>query len=315
MFIYDKTMDKATLPKFILEEKIDAPNLYIPSNELSSAINVALTLGQPLLLTGEPGTGKTQLAFHLTNFFNLGEPIVFNTRTTSSAKDLFYKYDALKHFQYSQSSNNAELSDDDIEKRFIRYQALGKAIKIASEERKRSIILIDEIDKAPRDLPNDILSALERLEFEVPEINKIEENRIKADNAFRPIIILTSNSEKNLPDAFLRRCIYFHVEFPSGEQLTEIIQNKIHDLNNDELSSILKHFNLIRETCQNKKPATSELLFWVLFLKKREFDIVRLDDISSLSDDEKEILQSSYSVLAKTLEDYKTICKSLSKSI
>lgn len=304
--IYDKSKQFSDLPNFIIDNRINDPELYQPSQKLIDAVNVALSLGQPLLLTGEPGTGKTQLAYHLAHYFQLKQPIVFNVKTTSSANDLFYKYDALKHFQYNQV-NTDSLSNEQIEDNFIEYQALGKAINIAVKQKKRSIVLIDEIDKAPRDLPNDILGAIERLEFEVPEVNKIGDLKITTDHEYRPIIILTSNSEKSLPDAFLRRCVFFHIEYPTREELKNIIHKKIHNLNNSELDCITIHFEKIRGICQNKKPATAELLMWISYLQKREFIIGKLGGSSPLTSIDKEILKSSYSILSKSKEDLKTL--------
>ncbi|MEM6699885.1 MAG: MoxR family ATPase, partial [Bacteroidota bacterium] len=195
----------AQLPDFSVNENLNNPVLYTPSDALKSAVNVALALGQPLLVTGEPGTGKTQLAYHVAHFFGLGGPLIFNAQTTSVANNLFYNYDALGHFQYNQNHREA-LSTEELEKKFIHYNALGEAIR----RNKRMVVLIDEIDKAPRDLPNDLLFAIESLSFRVSEINK----SFQASTTKRPIIIITSNSEKNLPDAFMRRVVYHHIKFP-----------------------------------------------------------------------------------------------------
>ncbi len=285
------------LPGFEYNARLNDPSLYKPSTELVNAVNVALALGQPLLLTGEPGTGKTQLAHHIAWFFKLGKPLVFNAQTTSSASDLFYKYDALGHFQYSQ--NNAEtLSPDELERRFIRYQGLGAAI----QSDKRQVVLIDEIDKAPRDLPNDVLAAIEDLEFGVPEIGK----SYKTQTEKRPIIIITSNSEKNLPDPFLRRVVYFHIPFPDAAALLEIVSSKVDGYTSEELAQLVQHFERIR-TDKNLKlkklPATAELIFWTMLLKKFQFKVAKLSDTRKLSAEEKEHLLTSYSVLAKTKED------------
>ena len=293
-------------------ENQNNPSLYLPSDGLVDAVNVALTLGQPLMLTGEPGTGKTQLAFHIAHFFGLGKPLRFNSQTTSTATDLFYTYDALGHFQYNQNSDIA-LNDAAIEQKFIHYNALGAAI-IANE---RKVVLIDEIDKAPRDLPNNVLAAIEDLEFSIPQINKT----YKAEKAKRPIIIITSNSEKNLPDAFLRRVVYFHIDFPDTETLLSILAlksldasvfdgksageiEKIKSKEQDKLKPLVAHFESIRNGLKLKKqPATAELIFWMKFLHKSGFDITKLANVGSISDKEKSILLTSYSVLAKNKDD------------
>jgi len=300
--VYKKTNAPIELPPNQTNPRLEDPKLYIPSEGLQNAVNVALALGQPLLITGEPGTGKTRLADHIAWVFNLGKAIVFNAQTTSTAKDLFYKYDALGHFQYSQTSKEL-LSDDEIEKRFIEYQGLGKAI----HSQKRSLVLIDEIDKAPRDLPNDVLAALEKLEFKVSELKN---KTIKADQANKPIIIMTSNSEKNLPDAFLRRVIYYHIPFPNNKMLLEILQAKTNGLEDIHLSAAIQHFENIRKgrkTKLRKNPATAELLYWVLLLQKLNFDCSKLDDLETLSETEKKNLEISYSVLAKNKEDLATL--------
>ncbi|MCO6474974.1 MAG: MoxR family ATPase [Phaeodactylibacter sp.] len=293
------------LPKITLNEKINDPRLYLPPKGLVGAVNVAINLGQPLLLTGEPGTGKTQLAHHVAHYFKLGKVVVFNAQTTSTAKDLFYRYDALGHFQYSQTQAEP-LTPEQVEEKYIRYQALGAAIRSQS----RRVVLLDEIDKAPRDLPNDVLAALEELRFDVPEVGKSFETTI--DN--RPLIIMTSNSEKNLPDAFLRRVAYFHIEFPTPEDLLRILRQKLDGFDsesgNKQLDAIIEHFNMIRAKDKvklKKPPATAELIQWAALLRKMDFDASRLANLKGLSGEEREQLGLSYSVLAKNKDDLKAL--------
>ena len=293
--IYRKTGQSA-LPEFQSNPKLNDPALYIPSDALVDAVNVALTLGQPLLLTGEPGTGKTQLAYHIAHYFGLGSPLVFTAQTSSTAMDLFYKYDALGHFQFNQNSRDP-LSIEELENRFIRYNALGEAIRT----QKRAVVLIDEIDKAPRDLPNDVLFAIEKLKFRVPELDKSYESVANV----RPIIILTSNSEKNLPDAFLRRVIYYHIPFPSSEDLLKILNTKTEGIAQEDLAKAIAHFSDIRDMKLKKSPATAELIFWVLLLQKVGFPISKLG--GTLTEAEKETLRLTYSVLAKNKEDLQSL--------
>ncbi len=299
MHLY-KTEGKGSLPLFQQNQNLNNPALYRPSKPLADAVNVALMMGQPLLLTGEPGTGKTQLAFHIAHFFGMDAPLVFNVQTSSTASELFYKYDALAHFQYNQN-NKVQLTPADLEARFIHYNALGEAIKL----KKRVVVLIDEIDKAPRDLPNDVLYALENLCFKVPEINKYYESQ----SEYKPIIIMTSNSEKNLPDAFMRRVVYFHIPFPSPEDLLAILNAKTSGLNKEELSTIIKHFMKIRGLKFRKLPSTAELIYWVFFLQKLDFPFHKLS--GGLNMDDREKLLMSYSILAKNKEDHDILTKNI----
>jgi len=292
------------LPEPALKGK-DAWAGYEADEDLEAAVNVSLLLGQPLLLTGEPGTGKTQLPFHLSNQFGWGDPLVFEAKSSSTYRDLFYTYDALGRFH---ARDIKEASKD--AKDYIEYNALGLAIlrtrkksdiekylgakqKQTHDGPKPSVVLIDEIDKAPRDFPNDILREIENRYFKVPEID-LEE--IKADPAHRIAVVITSNSEKNLPPAFLRRCTFFHIKPPDDTKLLQILQNRIGDMATGAFfEEALRFYNQVLGAGLEKRPATAELIAWVAYLRARQ--------VSDLSD--KEILRTSLTTLAKSEEDLK----------
>lgn len=305
------------LPAMPHPEAREAPGGYRAPPGLTDAVNVSLALGQPLLVTGEPGTGKTRLAHSVAHELSLGVPLVFNTKTTSTARDLFYRYDVLGHFHAAQFIRLQDAGAEPLTAHpFIEFTALGLAIlRVADPARvrpylpagfagvtsRRSVVLIDEIDKAPRDLPNDILHEIDRMAFEVRETGE----RFEAPQDERPIVIFTSNSEKNLPEAFLRRCVFFHIDFPTGPRLREIVRSRMGpemELDAQQRSLVenaLRHFESLRALPLSRKPATAELLDWLEMLRTHRIDLGRL------SPGETDAVAFTYSILAKTAEDVK----------
>lgn len=257
------------------------PDKYLADPGLVDAANVALMLGQPLLLTGEAGTGKTQFAYSIAWELGLGEPFKFETKSTSAARDLFYTYDALKRFQDVQSGLKPESILP-----YLRYQALGIAIMRTrtpkenqglvgddfpkTEKPTRSVVLIDEIDKAPRDFPNDILNEIENMYFRIPEMGNI---KVEADRSLPPLVVITSNSEKDLPDAFLRRCVYYNIPFPDKERLQTIVSNRLGTYvggTDGFIGDALSLFFALRDAPGGlrKNPSTAEMLGWMMALKE-----------------------------------------------
>ena len=297
---------------------------YIPDPRLSAAIEVALDLGMPLLVTGEPGTGKTQLAHYLADQVVKAPLLEYYTKTTSKAKDILYQYNALQHFRNAQSgaSDNSAMAH-------IQFQALGKAILEAPQQ--RYVVLIDEIDKAPRDFPNDVLFEFDNFAFRVEDasVNELQAwataqkssvavddqgfIRVNMKDVARPVLIMTSNSEKNLPDAFLRRCVYFHIPFPDADQLKAIINAKTgfhRELSNNMLSDAIDHFLEIREKGLRKKPATAELLAWLHVLQRNNVDLSNGLKRNSAEEIRRAIF-NTYFVLAKNKEDLRRLGEDL----
>jgi MoxR-like ATPase len=283
------------LPSYADFTRRAAASTYVAAPALRDAVNVALSLGQPLLLTGEPGTGKTRLAYSLAHELGLEKPLVFHTKTTSTARDLFYRYDSLGHFHDAQLKDDKSIDIRD----YISYEALGLAI--LRSQQQRSVVLIDEIDKAPRDLPNDVLNELEEMRFTVRETGE----SFEAEAANRPIIILTSNSEKNLPDAFLRRVVYYHIPFPDEDTLAQIVESQLtlsDDFRQRMLADAISHFMEIRKSKGLRKaPATAEFLAWIHILDQQQIDF------TSDLPEQLERLAMSYSILAKSNEDLKKL--------
>jgi MoxR-like ATPase len=338
------------------------PERYTADSDLAAAVNVALILGKPLLVTGDPGTGKTELAGHVAMALGLAEPERFDTRSTSQASELFYRFDSLARFHWANLGSEAEQSRSALD--FITFAPLGTAILRSLQPRHplfavlglshpapqgepgspcaaaRSVVLIDEIDKAPRDFPNDLLDAIDNLRFNIRELDKRTLERlvkecgtadITAAAQLRPVVIITSNSEKNLPPAFLRRCVYFHIRFPQADRLRAIVARRINGpgcsgksfeelstLSVDQLAaattilpgqakpllhSAVEFFCKIRELDLRKPPSTAELIDWVRYLLTSGANAT--DELGRLG----RTVQQSLGVLVKSVEDLELVSK------
>ncbi len=267
-----------------MSKRFDGTGSYIATDDLKMAVNAAVTLERPILVKGEPGTGKTQLAIEVATA--LGKPLYeWHIKSTTKAQQGLYEYDAVARLRDSQ------LGDDRVHD-IANYIVRGKIWDaFASEE--QPVLLIDEIDKADIEFPNDLLRELDRMEFFVYETQKL----VKA--VHRPIIVITSNNEKELPDAFLRRCFFHYIRFPDKETMASIVDVHYPDLKRDLLNEALNAFYKVREVPGlKKKPSTSELLDWIKLLLAEDIppEVLR-------SDDKRKAIPPLYGALLKNEQD------------
>lgn len=227
---------------------------YLTSADLRDTVNVSIALQKPLLIKGEPGTGKTLLAEAIAEALDT-ELLVWNVKSTTKAQDGLYVYDTVQRL------NDSRFGDGDISdiSQYIKFGPLGESF----QKDKRVVLLIDEIDKADMEFPNDLLHELDRMSFTVNETGKY----IKAEN--RPIVIITSNNEKELPDAFLRRCVFHYIAFPSTDLMRDIVKVHHPDLEDKLMEQCLTRFYWIRDLPDvRKRPSTSELVDWIAALRR-----------------------------------------------
>ncbi|MEE2775722.1 MAG: MoxR family ATPase [Acidobacteriota bacterium] len=237
---------------------------YIVSPELSDAVNVAIALEKPLLVRGEPGTGKTVLAEAIADSLVM-ELITWNIKSTTEGQDGLYLYDTVARL------NDARFGDRDISdvSAYIKFGPLGRSF--LSDQ--RVVLLIDEVDKADMEFPNDLLHEIDRMSFSVEETNESH------TATHRPIVIITSNAEKELPDAFLRRCVFHYIEFPEKELMEDIVRVHHPDIEDELLRQVLVRFYWLRDLPDlRKRPSTSELIDWIAALRRGGVDAESIEN-------------------------------------
>ena len=264
--------------------RFEGTKSYVATDDLKVAVNAALVLERPLLIKGEPGTGKTVLAQEVAEA--LGAPLIeWHVKSTTKAQQGLYEYDAVARLRDSQ------LGDPKVHD-IANYIRKGK-LWTAFSSPVRPVLLIDEVDKADIEFPNDLLQELDRMEFHVYETGE----QVKAEQ--RPLVIITSNNEKELPDAFLRRCFFHYIRFPDRETMTQIVDVHFPDLQRNLLREALNVFYDIREVPGlKKKPSTSELLDWLKLLMVED-----MSPESLRSKDSKQLIPPLHGALLKNEQD------------
>ncbi len=266
------------------DKRFNGTDSYIATDDLTMAVNAAVTLERPILVKGEPGTGKTQLAIEVAGA--LGKPLFeWHIKSTTKAQQGLYEYDAVARLRDSQ------LGDDRVHD-IANYIEHGK-IWEAFDSDEQPVLLIDEIDKADIEFPNDLLRELDRMEFYVYETRQLVRAR------HRPIIVITSNNEKELPDAFLRRCFFHYIKFPDQPTMAKIVDVHFPNLKKDLLSEALNAFYKLRDVPGlKKKPSTSELLDWIKLLLAEDIPPEALR-----TDDNRKAIPPLYGALLKNEQD------------
>ena len=266
------------------DTKFTGTSTYVATDDLMMAVNAAVTLERPILIKGEPGTGKTQLAIEIAE--SLGKPLFeWHIKSTTKAQQGLYEYDAVARLRDSQ------LGDDRVHD-ISNYILRGKVWE-AFQSDEQPVLLIDEVDKADIEFPNDLLLELDRMEFYVYETRQL----VRA--VHRPIIVITSNNEKELPDAFLRRCFFHYIKFPDKDTMSRIVDVHFPRLKKDLLSEALNAFYKIRDVPGlKKKPSTSELLDWIKLLLAEDIspEVLR-------SKDSRKAIPPLYGALLKNEQD------------
>lgn len=299
------------------------PKGYDPDPSLEIAARVALMLGMPLLLTGDPGCGKTSVATWLAWKLGLDKPLVCNVKSTTQGRDLLYEFDSLARFRDAYDRGPA-VEDS----KYLRLNALGLAIALSAEAQvppsgahvlaratlaktrdvdggaevrfgKRHVVLIDELDKAPRDTPNDLLMEILEMQFHIPELD----TWVNGSSAKRPVVVITSNSEKSLPEPFLRRCVFHHIQAPDPEARRKIIERRMHPFSK-RAELFAQALGLFEQISSNlgRRPGTAELLAWMTILEARA-QLQEKQGVAVQSLRLSGLVQGTFGALAKSRED------------